>query len=201
MGDEGYLLKRTVMEALSALPGEDATHVEGSLLVDGLSTLAQAAEAGDSAKVTDAWGALQPYLAALEENPDLAGTEEAEALLERFAIAVEGQKDLDPALLEAATEFLPEQPVVEVAHLSDEQVLAFAQGIKDSIFTEYRMPKSRSNVLIAKIKALKGNADEGRILRALYHAMPEDTELRVPVRRAITQLKWAVVAGGEGRDL
>lgn len=199
MGDEGYLLKKTVLEAFSSLPGEDSTQAEVSLLVDGLSTLAQAAEAGDSTQVTDAWGALQPYLTALEAHPDLAGTEEAKVLLERFARAVEGQ-DLDPALLEAATEFLPKEPATVVAHLTDEQVLAMAQSIKDSIFTEYRMPKSRSNVLIAKLKGLRGNVDEGRILRALYHAMPEDTELRVPVRRAITQLKWAVVAG-EGESL
>ncbi|OGJ67504.1 hypothetical protein A3G69_05800 [Candidatus Peribacteria bacterium RIFCSPLOWO2_12_FULL_53_10] len=202
MGDEGYLLKKTVLEALGSLPGEDATQAEASLLVDGLSTLAQAAEAGDSVQVTDAWGALQPYLTALEQHPDLAGTEEAKVLLERFARAVEGQEDLDPALLHAAIEFLPEEePVVAVAHLSDEQVLAFAQGIKDNIFTQYRMPKSRSNVLLAELKKLQGGTDEGRILRALYHAMPEDTELRVPVRRAITQLKWSVVAGGEGDSL
>lgn len=200
MGDGSYLLKKTVLEALAALPGEDATQAEVSLLVDGLSTLAQAAEAGDSVQVTDAWGALQPYLTALEAHPDLAGTEEAQALLERFALAVEGQSDLDPALREAATEFLPEKLVTVVAHLSDEQVLAMAQGIKDSIFTEYRMPQSRKNVMVAKLRELHGHVDEGRILRALYHAMPEDTELRVPVRRAITQLKWAVVAG-EGESL
>lgn len=201
MGDEEYLLKKTVLEALSALPGEDATQAEVALLVDGLSTLAQAAEAGDSTQVTDAWGALQPYLTALEAHPDLAGTEEAKVLLERFARAVEGQEGLDPALLQAATEFLPEEPAAVVAHLSDEQVLALAQGIKDNIFTQYRMPKSRSNVLLAELRKLQGNADEGRILRALYHAMPEDTELRIPVRRSITQLKWSVVAGGEGDSL
>ncbi|TSC58645.1 MAG: hypothetical protein Greene041662_717 [Candidatus Peregrinibacteria bacterium Greene0416_62] len=198
MGDGGYLLKEAVLEAFSSLPGEDATQAEVSLLVDGLSTLAQAAEAGNSVQVTDAWGALQPYLTALELHPDLAGTEEAQALLERFARAVEGQ-DLDPALLEAATEFLPEEPAVEVVRLSDEQVLALAQDIKDSIFMKYRMPKSRSNVLLAQLKNLHGNANEGRILRALYDVMPEDTELRIPVRRSITQLKWSVVAG-EGGD-
>lgn len=200
LGDREYLLKRTVLEAYSALPGEDAGRVEASLIVDGLSTLAQAAEAGDSMQVTDAWGALQPYLSALDEYPDLAASGEAQALLERFARAVEGQDDLDPALLQAATEFLPQEPAVVVMHLSDEGVLAVAQGIKDSIFTAYRMPKSRSNVLLAELKKLQGNVDEGRILRALYHAMPEETELRVPVRRAITQLKWAVVAG-EGESL
>lgn len=201
MGDEGYLLKKTVLEALSSLPGEDASQAEVSLLVDGLSTLAQAAEAGDSTQVTDAWGALQPYLTALEAHPDLAGTEEAKALLERFALAVEGQDNLDPALLRAAADFLPKEPVVAVVHLRDEQVLAMAQGIKDSIFTQYRMPKSRSNVLLAQLKKLHGNADEGRILRALYYVMPEDTELRIPIRRSITQLKWAVVAGEGGKAL
>jgi hypothetical protein len=200
MGDEEYLLKKTVLEALSALPGEDETQAEVALLVDGLSTLAQAAEAGDSAQVTDAWGALQPYLTALQAHPDLAGTEEAKVLLERFARAVDGQ-DLDPALLQAATAFLPKEPATVVARLSDAQVLAIAQSIKDSIFTQYRMPKSRNNVLLAELRKLQGNVDEGRILRALYHAMPEGTELRMPVRRSITQLKWSVVAGGEGESL
>lgn len=198
VGDDNYLLKKTVLEAYYELPGQDGETIEAALLVDGLSTLAEAAEAGDSVQAAGAWEELSPYLTALEENPDFAQTKEAKALLERFALAVKDNTEFDPDLIAAAEEFLPKEPVTVVAHLTDEQVIAFATSIKQRIFTQYRMPKSRSNVLLSELRTLKGNADEGRILRALYHAMPEDTELRVPVRRAITQLKWSVVAGEEG---
>lgn len=199
VGDDNYLLKKTVLEAYSDLPGQDGEIIEAALLVDGLSTLAEAAEAGDQAQVAGVWGAMQPYVVAFKEHPELAESAEAQALLLRFAVAVQGNEDFDSDLLQAAGEFLPKEPVTVVAHLSDEQIIAFATSIKDRIFTEYRMPKSRSNVLLSELRGLKGSVDEGRILRALYHAMPEDTELRVPVRRAITQLKWSVVAG-EGED-
>ena len=201
VGDNNYLLKKTVLEAYSELPGQDGEIIEAALLVDGLSTLAEAAEAGDQMQVTGAWDALEPYLKAIEENPELAEAVEAKALLKRFALAVQDTEGFDPDLIAASEEFLPEEPVTVVAHLTDEQVLAIASNIKERIFTQYRMPQSRSNVLLAELRKLKGNADEGRILRALYHAMPEDTELRVPVRRSITQLKWSVVAGEEGDSL
>lgn len=198
VGDDNYLLKKTVLEAYSDLPGQDGKIIEAALLVDGLSTLAEAAEAGDQAQVADVWGAMQPYVVAFKEHPELAESAEAQALLLRFAVAVQGNEDFDSDLLQAAGEFLPKEPVTVVAHLSDEQIIAFATSIKDRIFTEYRMPKSRSNMLLSELRGLKGNVDEGRILRALYHAMPEDTELRVPVRRSITQLKWSVVASPGG---
>jgi hypothetical protein len=200
-GDDAYLLKRAVLEALSELPGKTLTKedVLSELLVDSLAALTQAVAAGGVTDLTAAWMQLQPSLALLD-SPDAgfsaATVQEVKTLLERFAVALTesaGQVTHDSVVLRELTEFLPREPAVRVAQLTDGQVLAVATAIKDRVFT-YRMPRSRHNQMITELRDLQGNPDAGRVLRALYHAMPKETELLTPVRRAITQLNWATVA-------
>jgi hypothetical protein len=198
VGEEEYLLKQTVLEALAGLPGEGGEdQAQATILLDGLSTLASAAESGDSEHMATAWAALEPHMALLDapkNGLDAQSVAEAKALLERFAVAVADQRaDFAPAIREAALALLPKEPVVVLPHLTDEQVGAVASAITDRVFT-YRMPRSRRNQLLSELKELQGNPDAGRILRALYHAMPEKSDLVTPVKRSITQLNKEIVA-------
>jgi hypothetical protein len=200
-GDQSYVLKQAVLEALAEIPGEGGgEHLQSVLLLDGLSTLAEAAESGNNEQMAAAWSGLEPHLALMdspESGLDAASVTEAKALLERFAVAVTDQKaDLAPAIRDAALALLPKDPVTVQPHLTDEQVLAVVSAITDRVFT-YRMPRSRRNQLLTELKEVQGNPDAGRILRALYHAMPENTELVTPVRRSMTQLKNEVVADAQ----
>ncbi|MBM3227544.1 hypothetical protein FJZ27_01620 [Candidatus Peribacteria bacterium] len=201
VGEGEYLLKQTVLEALAALPGEGGVErVQSAMLLDGLSTLAAAAESGDTEHMAAAWTALEPHLAlldALDSGLDAQSVAESKALLGRFAVAVADQKaDFAPAIREAALALLPKQPVVVLPHLTDEQVLAVVSAITDRVFV-YRMPRSRRNQLLTELKELQGNPDAGRILRALYHAMPEQSELVTPVRRSMVQLNKEIIAGAQ----
>ncbi len=200
-GDQSYVLKQTVLEALAAIPGEGGEdHLQSVLLLDGLSTLAEAAESGNNDQMAAAWSGLEPHLALMdspESGLDALSVAEAKALLERFAVAVTDQKaDLAPAIRDAALALLPKEPVTVLPRLTDEQVYDIASAITDRVFT-YRMPRSRRNQLLTELKEVQGNPDAGRILRALYHAMPENTELVTPVRRSMTQLKNEVVADAQ----
>lgn len=202
-GDDAYLLKKTVLEALSLLPGETLSpkQVEASLFIDSLSTLTQALESGDRMQAERAWSEVQPSIALLQDPSsglDAENAKEAQALLDRFAsAATENGVDLDPTLVTAAKALLlpPVAPtkIATVAHLTEGQVAAVAAAIKHRVFA-YRMPRSRSNQLIAELKILHGNPDAGSILRVLYHTMPQDSELMNPVRRSIANLKSDMVA-------
>jgi len=50
------------------------------------------------------------------------------------------------------------------------------------------MERSRWNQLQAEFRAIRGNQDQGRILRALYHALPEEG-LAQYVRTEIQKLR------------
>ena len=63
-------------------------------------------------------------------------------------------------------------------------------GIKQRIFV-YHLTQSRLNQFMQELKDLNGHADQGRILRRLYFALPGGPEnFPERVRQEIIRLGW-----------
>ncbi len=194
--ETGYVLKKAVLEASAALPDApiQKTDVEAVVLVDTLDALKVAAAEGDIAQVELTFGELKPYLKSIKEGKtELSGAaqKEAVALLEEFAHTValrdEASNDVSDSLLKDTEQYLPVEPTVVAASMTDAEIDAMIEIMKRHIFA-YQLPRSRWNQLQTEFKAIRGNPDQGRILRKLYHALPEDG-LATYVRTEIAKLK------------
>lgn len=199
--EEFYLLKKAVLEASVAVDGVVSTeHVQSILVMDALAALIYAVEAGEVAAVQKTWVELQPHLALLEQESSVLQEDmhkEMLALLGRFAETVQDHEAqiaaLDPELVGQLEQYLPSKPSQAVAIMSDEEIAALVQGIRDRIFV-YHMTRSRQNQFVAEIKALAGNPEQGRILRRLYFSLPDGPEsFPERIRREITHLRWQKV--------
>lgn len=191
-----YLLKKAVLEASAALPDAQVlkSDIEGVILVDTLDALQTAAVDGDIAQVQQTFTDLEPYLKSIKEGKSelpAPTRKEAVALLEQFALTVaerdELTGDVNDAFLADASEYLPEPEVVVVAPLTEEEIAAIVAGMKARIYA-YKLPRSRWNQLHTEFHSIEGHPDQGSILRALYHALPENG-LAPYVRTEIQQLR------------
>lgn len=178
--DSEYLVKKAVLEASAVLPDTELrkTDVEAIILVDTLDALTVATSSGDIVLAQETFTGLKPYLKSLKEGKiDVppAVRKEAVAMLESFAETVHERDaalgDVDDAFLKATQEYLPPPPVAP--SLTDAQIDALVAQMKVRIYS-YKLTRSRWNQLLAEFRSIEEHADRGRILRALYHALPEN---------------------------
>ncbi|MDD4287897.1 MAG: DUF5667 domain-containing protein, partial [Candidatus Peribacteraceae bacterium] len=198
-GDQGYMLKKVVLETSSELADgvsapEDA---RSSMLLDALSVLTQAVETGNLQGLPEMWAQLQPQFQILKGQgistlkPEVQ--REASAALVMLALSLDKQEELgqmqkvDPILLQQISAYLP---VEEIPSLTESEVQQIVAGIRQRIFV-YHLTQARLNQFTQELKALEGHADQGRILRRLYFALPGGPE-NFPdrVRQEIIRLGW-----------
>ncbi len=179
--DEGYLLKKTVMETSAEIPGSQvkAEDVQEAMVVDTLASLTLRAQEGDVQGAADGFKELLPSLAlAQQPTVDRDVRRETEAALEVFAGVLReeaGASGTGTLITQELSPYLPvEEPAAPVIRsLTEAEVEALAQQIYDRVFG-YKMPRSRYNQLLAEFRSLEGNPDQGRILRQLYRILPEN---------------------------
>lgn len=193
--DDGYLLKKTVLEASAELPGEvvDQRDVQGILLVDTLDALQDAIASGDVARAEETYKVAEPYLSLLEtDDPGIKPEVKKEALSVLSDTAqqlheTEEDMGMQTELGNALSSFLPIESTIAHAPMTEEQVMALIRDIQGRIFL-YSQPRSRWNQLQYELKNLHGHPDEGTILRHLFHALPENGLARY-VRTAIQEMR------------
>lgn len=193
--DEGYLLKKTLLETSAQLPldGIDASDVAGVLLMDTLNALRQAIETGNTEAAKETFAAIEPYLETLGSGGTLKPDIRKEALnllaqaAEKLTESASGSLTEDVAT--GLRPYLPQsapQPV-EVTPLTDEQIDSLIARIRQRVFV-YDQQRPRRNQLILEMRKLEDHPDEGRILRRLYNEFSADN-LGVYVRREIQELR------------
>ncbi|OIO55758.1 hypothetical protein AUJ46_00485 [Candidatus Peregrinibacteria bacterium CG1_02_54_53] len=199
-GDQGYMLKKVVLETSSRLADGAAgtiTDTRGSLLLDALSVLTQTIETGNLRGLPEMWAELQPEVQILKSQNVATLTpevrRESSAALEMLALALRKQEELgqtqkvDPILLQQITAYLP---IEEAPSLSEAEVQQFVAGIRQRIFA-YHLTQSRLNQFVQELRTIEGHPDQGRILRRLYFALPGGPEnFPERVRQAIIHLGW-----------
>jgi hypothetical protein len=199
-GDQGYILKKVVLETSSALSPDVAQvgDVQEGMLLDALAVLTQAVDSGNVQGVQEMWADLEPQLKILHDTGATLspGTrKEATAALGALALSMREQEEsgraesLDPLVREEIAAYLPvEEEALPV--LSEDDVQSIVMGIKKRIFT-YHLQQSRINQFTAEMRAMEGHPDEGRILRRLYFALPDGPEsFPERVRQEIVKLSW-----------
>jgi len=198
-GDQGYMLKQVVLETSSQLAdGVSASDdARDSLLLDALSVLTQTVETGNLQGLPELWTQLQPQFQILKGQgistlkPEVQ--REASAALVMLALSLDKQEELgqmqkvDPILLQQISAYLP---VEEIPSLTESEVQQIVAGIRQRIFV-YHLTQARLNQFTQELKALEGHADQGRILRRLYFALPGGPEnFPERVRQEIIRLGW-----------
>ncbi len=193
--DNIYLVKQTVLTAAADLPGEviDESDVEGTLLLDRLDVLREAVETSDGKLAKETYDVLKLHLVVLNETgsgalkPDVQ--KEVVSLLKETETLVREQDAggvLASGLADELASYIPLE-IVQPVLMTEEQLAVMVQGMYDRIFY-YKMQRSRWNQLELEIRNIEGHFEEGRILRRLYHALPEDGLARY-VRTAIQELR------------
>jgi hypothetical protein len=198
-GNDSYALKKAVLESGAELPEMiDERDVKGVFLVDSLDVLREAVDSGDADRMEDALRELEIYLPsldrdALELRPEIRA--EAIALLTTVAETLEEQQVGTGAI---AADFLdeveevvpiPVRPKPPLPSLTEDQLTSEVAHTLNLVFGNYKIPKSQRNELLRHMKRFSGHPDEGRFLRRLLLELPEESELRIIVRRAIQQLR------------
>lgn len=180
-GEEGYLLKKVILEASVAVPGStvDAEDIEGILLLDTLAVLPSAVESGDVEHVRKTLVELTPTLALLKERspqltPDVQ--KEVTSLLSHVANTLVARADEigeeGRLLLQEVRAYLPVPPPVRVKTISEEELKSIVAGIYGRVFFVYKLRPSRENQLRQELRALKGHPDRAMVLRRLYQVFP-----------------------------
>lgn len=195
--DESYLLKKAVLETSAELQPDvvDGRDVQGMLLLDTLDVLQQAIEDGDTEQAKETYESLKPRLTTLQEEGDEGGELKPEVKKEVLTILEDAAQSLQEQtgtgtgaviaeeLKNGLKPYLPLPQRPSYVPLTDEQIDAMVAGMYQRIFL-FGQPRSRWNQLQYEIGQLDGHPDEGRILRRLYHALPENGLARY-VRTAI----------------
>ncbi len=177
--DQGYLVKKTVLETSAALPqsGVSPEDVQGAVLVDQLTALTKRVHDGDLSGAQKEFVALEPMLTLTDERKSPLSSEvrkEAQSALRTFAQALEEQSREQGSGTILLGQFLTPKKAAPVQRtLTDAEIDALVEGIRSRIFL-YSLPRSRYNQLLAEFRALDGNQDQGRILRRLHLALPEE---------------------------
>jgi hypothetical protein len=198
-GDDSYVLKKTVLQVAANLPSGGVLapdEAEAVLFADSLVSFSDVVEAGDADAIAQTWMDLQPYLALLDEEDDTLDPQarkEARLMLTRLALDVQqtgtGVATMDADVLEDIAAFLPVRPSQGVVALTDEEIDTTIRAMLERVYT-YKMPRSRENQLRVELAALDQHADRGRILRAVFRSLPEDSRLRDLTRREVVELRW-----------
>lgn len=185
--DSIYAVKEVVLVKDSQLHG-NSTSVEAVVLADTLDTVTEALDTGDTALLLQNWEVVQTVL----EAPQVSN-EQTDVYNQALRIAqvatdspeiVSSLSDDQIQLLTTAlpTEVATTLPVVspavqpDVAHMSIEQVQAYAERVFDRVYTS-DITRNRISALRAQLRAIENSPDEGSILRALNRLIPSNSEL------------------------
>lgn len=207
--DDVYVVKRVVLDTSSRLPDApiDASDIEVAVVSDAVDALQIAAAEGDEKAVQAGLENLAPYIEDLPDDDTFDPTAKKEVLSRLTRVADSLQTDASVAGSGAVTmravsrvirTYVP--TVVEIPHLTREEVSAMVDAILDRVFT-YSQYTGQTNQLHQEVLKLKGHPDEGMILRALYDALEAyetlnsegaeapDFRLSVLVRAAIRDVR------------
>lgn len=196
--DTSYIIKQAVLEASASVPdgSVDTVDVRGVILIDTIAALLDAVDEHDAQSIGTIWSDLQAQLSILDDEGALRPEvrREAKVLLSEFAFAVvqagEAGDGVSPDLVAQVQPYLPPAEDSTLPTLTEDQLAAIVQGIRDRIFV-YHMQRSRVNQLVVELNALAGHPDQGSILRRLYYALPDGPEeLPLRVRKEIIRLQW-----------
>lgn len=198
--DNLYAVKKAVLETTAELPDAniDQKDVNATVLVDTLDMLHDVVETGgDTQNAKDALAAIAPQLDTLttadESSLKPEAKKEALSLLSDIADTLNAKDandaPADPEIVSNVKPFLPQPKPAkpEVKHLTEDEIATMVAGMRERIFL-YKQPRSRYSQLIHEMQQIRGNPDEGTILRALYHALPVNG-LATYVRTAIQELR------------
>ena len=161
--------------------------------LDGLDVLREAVESSDEKLAKETYDILKTHLVVLQETGSGALRPEVQkevtSLLSETTDLIREQPGsgiLAAGLADELSAFLPALSSTYVP-MTEEAITVLIQGMYDRIFS-YKLQRSRWNQLLFEMRAIEGHPEEGRILRRLYHALPEDGIARY-VRTAIQQLR------------
>lgn len=181
--DTNYVLKRVVLETQSAV-SESTVKPEDlqlSVVVDTLSAIKrQVAEGKDLVGAKKMLIALEPTLSSLVQADALTDPVKQEVRASVTAIAhaldasgISEGKDL--GILETVTTLSPPHSTLTAAvhHLTDDEIESLVRRIHQRIFL-YHEKRARWNQLLVEFQKIDGLPDQGKILRVLYHALPEN---------------------------
>ncbi len=179
--DESYALKKMVLETSAEIPGSvvKPEDVQKTMVVDTLASLTQRAQEGDILGAVDGFKEILPSLQnAQRPTSDRTVRKETEVALALFADAVReqgGKSETGATIALELSPYLPQEvaPAPVVKTLTDEEVQAIVRQMYDRIYS-YKMARSRYNQLLVEFHNIEGNPDRGRILRELYHFLPEN---------------------------
>ncbi len=191
--DDAYLLKQAVRETIASLPDTvEKPDVAAAAVLDEVSLAKRHAEEGDLSVAQAKLAEVRESLSAQTGTSALLtpeGRQEVEATIAAVENSVEEQSvgrpdrlpDSSAALTRRTEPLLPSQ--LQQVPLSDEEVEQFVQRIRGQIFV-FELRRSQMNELREQIRSLEHHSDKGRILRRLYHVMPNNG-LAQEIRRQI----------------
>lgn len=174
------LLKKAVSDVSSALPSADLKpkDVEGYILVDTLASINHTLSvSNDATSAARTYAEIRPYLESLldEKNgSDPLLQKEAKSLLVSTSILakkanVAGQNSILSALESDIAQYVPKEQ--EQIIVSEEQLNARVSAMINRIFI-FRAHQSRYNQLVTEMNALKGDPNQGTLLRRLKSSLP-----------------------------
>ena len=186
-GDDGYILKRAVLEADAAvaLANQDESHggveaedAEGTLLIDTLTTIIPEVESDHVDTFLSMAQDLEKYLPLFKKTSSLQPElrKESEQLLLHLSSSLLVHRaelgETGSILFDRIAGYLPISEEVTIPLLTEEQVEQMVSGIKERVLGTFTMRHSRENQLRAELKALEGHPDQARILRRLHQVLP-----------------------------
>lgn len=186
-GEDGYALKRAVLEADAAVTmadlgqlqrGEGIGDVEGALLLDTLTTLLSVVQDQHADILLSAVSDLEAYFPLLEETSALSPElrKEAQQLLTSLSSTLllrQGELGvMGTELFDRISGYIAVSEEVPVPLLTTEELEHMVAGIKERVLGTFTMRHSRENQLRSELKALQGHPEYARILRRLHQVLP-----------------------------
>ncbi len=190
--DDAYLLKQAVRETIASLPDTvEKPDVAAAAVLDEVTLAKRHAEEGDLSVAQAKLAEVRESLSAQTGTSAVLtpeGRQEVEATIAAVENTVEEQDDRpdklpdsSAALTRRTDPLLPSEP--SRPPLTDEEVEQYVQRIRGQIFV-FELRRSQMNELREQIHSLDHSPDKGRILRRLYHVMPNNG-LAQEIRRQI----------------
>lgn len=189
--DQGYVLKRTALEAGATLETGVDPDESDLVLADALHALNSAVLTGDHTRADALYRAMRPSLVALDDrNIAPVVRKEASAVLRRFATAVadSGAAGTGSELSDELRQYLP--PDTSTAPpLSLEEIAAIVGGILDRSTGIYQTDRGLMNSFTHELSLLRGNPEEPRILEQLRLNLSYHPSLDIYVRARLRELR------------
>lgn len=194
--DEAYVIKETVLKAESALRGDTQNQ---TVVLDTLDAVQSELEAGNTDLLNQNWELIvkiaeqtevsdddvlieaKNITRTLQSSPEVLGklSEDQRTALNTVA-PIELEQQPEPTV-----PVRPNAPVRPTYSISE--VHNLVSQMYENIYI-YTSPRGRENQLRTEMLSIKGNEEEGRLLRSLYRRLPAESELTHTVRTRIAEL-------------